>query len=166
VKERNDARLSGFCVSARVFAQALPSAITLQTWRTPHENTHPCPANSSFLSSAPRHAPPTIPLVGKWKLNPEKSQFSGLTYKIDDLGGDKYRFAFGERFGNNPARRERSSDEIWQYLGDYEDGREYPGNPSRSAMAKSRLRTRGASPMVADLRDHDRAKTAGRIDLS
>ena len=34
--------------------------------------------------------------VGKWKLNPDKSQFSGLPYKIEDAGGGQYRFAFGE----------------------------------------------------------------------
>ncbi len=34
--------------------------------------------------------------VGKWKLNPDKSQFTGLIYKIEDVGGNKYRFAFGD----------------------------------------------------------------------
>jgi hypothetical protein len=34
--------------------------------------------------------------LGKWKLNPEKSQFSGLTYKVEDAGGDKYMFVFGD----------------------------------------------------------------------
>jgi hypothetical protein len=34
--------------------------------------------------------------VGKWKLNPEKSQFNGLPYKIEDAGGGQYRFAFGD----------------------------------------------------------------------
>jgi hypothetical protein len=34
--------------------------------------------------------------VGKWKLNQEKSQLSGLTYKFDDLGNDKFRFNFGD----------------------------------------------------------------------
>jgi hypothetical protein len=34
--------------------------------------------------------------VGKWKLNPEKSQLSGLTYKVEDAGGNKYKFVFGD----------------------------------------------------------------------
>ena len=34
--------------------------------------------------------------VGKWKLNPDKSQFNGLQYKIEDAGGGQYRFVFGE----------------------------------------------------------------------
>lgn len=34
--------------------------------------------------------------IGKWKLNPEKSQFNGLTYKIEDAGSNKYKFVFGD----------------------------------------------------------------------
>jgi len=34
--------------------------------------------------------------VGKWKLNPDKSQFNGLTYQIEDAGGGQYRFIFGD----------------------------------------------------------------------
>lgn len=34
--------------------------------------------------------------VGNWKLNPDKSQFNGLTYKIEDAGGGRYRFIFGD----------------------------------------------------------------------
>ena len=34
--------------------------------------------------------------VGHWKLNPDKSQFNGLTYKIEDAGGGHYRFIFGD----------------------------------------------------------------------
>ena len=34
--------------------------------------------------------------IGKWKFNPEKSQLSGLTYKVAEAGGDKMTFAFGE----------------------------------------------------------------------
>ncbi|MGZ5553836.1 MAG: hypothetical protein ACXWHF_09370, partial [Chthoniobacterales bacterium] len=48
----------------------------------------------AFISATTRAADDSF--VGKWKLNPEKSQFSGLSYKIEDLGGDKYRFAFGD----------------------------------------------------------------------
>ena len=35
--------------------------------------------------------------VGKWKMNPEKSQMTGLTYKIEDAGNDTYRLIFGDR---------------------------------------------------------------------
>jgi hypothetical protein len=34
--------------------------------------------------------------VGKWRLNPDKSQFNGLQYKIEDAGGGQYRFIFGD----------------------------------------------------------------------
>jgi hypothetical protein len=34
--------------------------------------------------------------VGKWKLDQEKSQFAGLSYKIEDAGDGKYRFSFGD----------------------------------------------------------------------
>ena len=34
--------------------------------------------------------------TGKWKLNPDKSQFTGFNYKIEDIGGGKYSFAFGD----------------------------------------------------------------------
>ncbi|HEU0207812.1 MAG TPA: hypothetical protein VFQ78_02435 [Candidatus Udaeobacter sp.] len=34
--------------------------------------------------------------VGKWKLNPDKSQFNGLPYKIEDAGNGQYRFSFGD----------------------------------------------------------------------
>ena len=36
------------------------------------------------------------PFVGKWKLNPDKSQMNGLDYKIEDAGGGQYRFIFGD----------------------------------------------------------------------
>ena len=35
-------------------------------------------------------------LVGKWKFNPDKSQMTGLDYKIEDAGGGQYRFIFGD----------------------------------------------------------------------
>jgi hypothetical protein len=35
------------------------------------------------------------PFCGKWKLNLEKSKFSGEQSKIQDLGGNKYTFTFG-----------------------------------------------------------------------
>ena len=34
--------------------------------------------------------------TGKWKLNPDKSQFTGLNFKFEDMGGGKYSFAFGD----------------------------------------------------------------------
>jgi hypothetical protein len=34
--------------------------------------------------------------VGKWKFNPDKSQLSGLTYKVEDAGNNQYKFAFGD----------------------------------------------------------------------
>jgi hypothetical protein len=48
------------------------------------------------LCAVPRALAADDSFVGKWKLNPEKSQFNGLTYKIDDAGGNKYRFTFGD----------------------------------------------------------------------
>jgi hypothetical protein len=35
--------------------------------------------------------------VGKWKMNPEKSQLTGLTYKIEDAGNGSYSLIFGDR---------------------------------------------------------------------
>ena len=35
-------------------------------------------------------------MAGKWKFNPDKSQLNGLPYKIEDVGGGKYKFTFGE----------------------------------------------------------------------
>lgn len=34
--------------------------------------------------------------VGKWKFNPEKSQLTGLTYKVEDAGNSHYKFVFGD----------------------------------------------------------------------
>ena len=34
--------------------------------------------------------------VGKWKFNPDTSELNGLQYKIEDAGGGKYKFAFGD----------------------------------------------------------------------
>ena len=34
--------------------------------------------------------------VGKWKFNPDKSQLTGLDYKIEDAGGGQFRFIFGD----------------------------------------------------------------------
>jgi hypothetical protein len=34
--------------------------------------------------------------VGKWKFNPDKSQLNGLTYKVEDVGNNQYKFAFGD----------------------------------------------------------------------
>lgn len=38
----------------------------------------------------------TDPFVGKWKLNQAKSNMAGEQAKIEDLGGNKFRIAFGE----------------------------------------------------------------------
>ncbi len=35
-------------------------------------------------------------MVGKWKLNPDKSTLTGLQEKIEDLGGGKFKFTFGD----------------------------------------------------------------------
>src|ERR1700751_2264338 len=37
------------------------------------------------------------PFCGKWKLNMEKSQFAGEQIKIQDLGGNKYKWMVGDR---------------------------------------------------------------------
>lgn len=34
--------------------------------------------------------------AGKWKFDPNKSRLTGLSYKIEDAGGGKYRFMFGD----------------------------------------------------------------------
>jgi hypothetical protein len=51
-------------------------------------------ASACFVSAAALAADDSF--VGKWKMNVGKSQFTGLQYKIEDLGGDKYSFAFGD----------------------------------------------------------------------
>ena len=38
--------------------------------------------------------------VGKWKFDPDKSQLTGLDYKIEDAGGGKYNFIFGDDVEN------------------------------------------------------------------
>src|SRR5207302_4768442 len=38
--------------------------------------------------------------VGKWKFDPDKSQLTGLDYKIEDAGGGQYRFIFGDDVEN------------------------------------------------------------------
>lgn len=35
-------------------------------------------------------------MIGKWKFDPDKSQLTGLQYKIEDAGGGQYRFIFGD----------------------------------------------------------------------
>lgn len=34
--------------------------------------------------------------AGKWKFDPNKSRLTGLSYKIEEVGGGKYRFMFGD----------------------------------------------------------------------
>lgn len=36
------------------------------------------------------------PFIGTWKFNADKSQLTGLDYKIEDAGGGQYRFIFGD----------------------------------------------------------------------
>lgn len=48
------------------------------------------------LCAAPLALAADNSFVGNWKLNPEKSQFNGLTYKVDDAGGNQYRLVFGD----------------------------------------------------------------------
>ncbi|MGI8961407.1 MAG: hypothetical protein ACR2IV_16925 [Bryobacteraceae bacterium] len=36
------------------------------------------------------------PFVGTWKLNADESKFTGQQQKIEDLGGNKYKFSFGD----------------------------------------------------------------------
>jgi hypothetical protein len=48
----------------------------------------------SLLSASARAADDSF--VGKWKFNPDKSQLTGLDYKIEDAGGGQYRFIFGD----------------------------------------------------------------------
>ena len=48
-----------------------------------------CLAASTVWAADPSFA-------GKWKLDPKKSKFTGLQEKIENLGGDKYKFAFGD----------------------------------------------------------------------
>jgi hypothetical protein len=39
-------------------------------------------------------------MIGKWKFDPDKSQLTGLDYKIEDAGGGKYNFIFGDDVEN------------------------------------------------------------------
>ena len=48
------------------------------------------------LCAAPLALADDASFVGKWKLNPDKSQFNGLPYKIEDAGHGQYRFIFGD----------------------------------------------------------------------
>jgi hypothetical protein len=51
-------------------------------------------ASLSLISGSARAADDSF--VGKWKFNPDKSQLTGLDYKIEDAGGGKYHFMFGD----------------------------------------------------------------------
>ncbi len=48
------------------------------------------------LCAAPLALAADDSFVGKWKMNPEKSQFNGLTYKVEEAGSDQYKFVFGD----------------------------------------------------------------------
>lgn len=53
----------------------------------------------TFIAVAGLLASTTVaqdPFVGKWKLNQSKSKFIGEQEKIEDLGGNKYKFTFGD----------------------------------------------------------------------
>jgi hypothetical protein len=54
----------------------------------------PLIASLSFISGSALAADNSF--VGKWKFNPDKSQLTGLDYKIEDAGDGKYRFIFGD----------------------------------------------------------------------
>jgi hypothetical protein len=49
-----------------------------------------------FLGLAPLSRAADDSFAGKWKFNPEKSQLSGLTYKVEDAGNNKMTFKFGD----------------------------------------------------------------------
>ena len=48
------------------------------------------------LCAAPLALAADESFVGTWKLNPDKSQFAGLTYKVEEAGNDQLKFIFGE----------------------------------------------------------------------
>lgn len=54
------------------------------------------PVAGLVLCTAPLAYAANDSFVGKWKMNPDKSQFNGLQYKIEKAGDNKYRFAFGD----------------------------------------------------------------------
>ncbi len=39
--------------------------------------------------------------VGKWKMNPAKSQLGGQQYKVEEAGEGKYRFVYGSLWKPN-----------------------------------------------------------------
>jgi hypothetical protein len=49
-----------------------------------------------LLLIAASAAPADDPFVGKWKLDESRSKLSGQQMKIDALGGNKYKFTYGE----------------------------------------------------------------------
>lgn len=51
-------------------------------------------ALSLLVTSSAFAAEPSF--VGKWKFNPEKSQLTGLTYKVEDAQNGQYSFVFGD----------------------------------------------------------------------
>jgi hypothetical protein len=48
------------------------------------------------LGAAPLSGAADDSFAGKWKFNPEKSQLSGLTYRVEDAGNNKITFKFGD----------------------------------------------------------------------
>jgi len=59
------------------------------------------------------------PWVGTWKLDPSKSNFTGPTFKLEDAGGGKVRYTFG-------------NDSYWFST----DGKEHPGLYGRMITVK------------------------------
>ena len=49
----------------------------------------------TFLATANLMAADSA-FVGNWKLNTDKSKFTGLQEKIEDLGGNEFKFTFGD----------------------------------------------------------------------
>lgn len=47
------------------------------------------------ISAAGLLAADESPFIGKWKLDPSKSDFTGTTFKYEDAGGGKTRLSFG-----------------------------------------------------------------------
>lgn len=54
------------------------------------------------------------PFCGKWKLNQEKSKVAGERLKIDDLGGNKYKFTHGNVSDTVVADVKIGSPELWE----------------------------------------------------
>jgi hypothetical protein len=96
VQGRHHARFSGFCA---LFTPLLPAGCSFRSFVSQEKSLMQIRVlallTAAFLTGATARAADDS-FVGKWKLNPEKSQFTGLNYKIEDAGDGKYRFSFGD----------------------------------------------------------------------